>query len=82
MKKQEEIVAWLKKQPWYDKFVKNVNEQNDDDNEPQRYIDGSMGLDTIMYAFFWARTNEGYKYWCKINDDFDTWYREDEGNKN
>ena len=64
MKQEIKLSEFLKEQGAYEKFVKNsdivyFNNEN---------FDGKV---TLLNAFDWQDSKEGYHYWCKI---YDKWY--------
>lgn len=78
MKTPEQIKAWLEAQPWYEQF-KNYT-LNPDMNPAKRLeIDSTDALSgdwrdlTILCAFNWLKTNEGYMFWVNIDSQFRKW---------
>ena len=67
MKTREEISKWLKDKPWYEKFKKNIIE-----NEFS-ILNGCEGGNTIVGAFTWCYSDEGYRFWQDINNEFIEW---------
>lgn len=72
MKTKEEILEYIKKQPWYDRFCKNFVENS------IRQYDGKSALildDCLIgRAFTWFYTPEDRDYWCKIHAEYTNWY--------
>ena len=72
MKTKEEILEYIKKQPWYDKFCKNFVENSikQDDGERTLHLNSSL----IARAFTWNCTPEGHEYWSNIHIEYTKWY--------
>lgn len=72
MKTNAEISEWLEKQPWIDKFKRNILEDGS-----RSFLDdimaGELRENTFDTTFTWAFSPEGFKFWCKINDEFLKW---------
>lgn len=79
MKTPEEVIEWLKNQgiEFYKKFCQNVIRFNEGhDNFCQNLSKGLYGIGTIEVAFPWDKTEQGSKFWSKINDEFVEWYND------
>lgn len=77
MKTKEEVKKWIEKQEWFKAYVKNIYIDRLD-NEPsamERFLSGSLEMDTISGAFVWSNTEEGSKFWSNIDKEFKNWYR-------
>ena len=70
-----EVSRWLQKQEWYESYIDNLERYRDyDSNVVNRFKNGYKYHETIMSAFSWYSTPEGYDYWYKINEQFEDWY--------
>lgn len=83
MKTPEQIKAWLEAQPWYEQFKNNTlnsiaNFCIDIEEDSKRTLSGERKDSTILNAFSWLRTNEGYLFWIKVDYMFRGWYYNDE----
>ena len=82
MKTPEQIKAWLEAQPWYELFKsytldEDANPHTDVDGfkyDSEKTLSGIRGDSTIVSAFVWRRTNEGYDFWNNVNNQFYEWY--------
>ena len=82
MKTPEQIKAWLEAQPWYELFKsytldEDANPDTDVDGlkyNSEKTLSGIRGDSTIVFAFVWCRTNEGYDFWNNVNNQFYEWY--------
>ena len=78
MKTPEQIKAWMEAHPWYEQFEKNVfGSWFYTTKEIDRTLSGENGIKTIVLAFDWQVTNEGFGFWDNINDYFLEWYNEE-----
>lgn len=69
------ISKWLQKQDWYESYVENLERYRDYDSEGiKRFLNGCMYDETIIVAFPWYLSPEGYDYWREINNEFAEWY--------
>lgn len=79
MKTPEQIKAWLEAQPWYEQFKKNV-EIHHYPFDINNFLKRKYGDFTIVRAFSWQYSNEGFEYWRGIDMEFTKWYNHDEEN--
>lgn len=78
MKSTKEIEKWLKRRWWYKKFKKNVETEGVGGYKSVKILEGYYGEDTVMVAFSWELTPEGYNYWRRRNTQFLLWYLSNE----
>lgn len=67
MKKPEEIAEWLKKQPWYSKFVRYAKKAG-----CENVCKGIYGRATILSAFTWG--DYDYNFWKNVEVEFLKWF--------
>lgn len=75
MKTPEQIRAWLKAREWWPQFVKNTVAF---DYRTAEVLSGDRGEDTVLDAFCWEFTSEGFHYWYRRNTQFLRWYLSNE----
>ncbi len=66
MKTKEQILKWLKKQPWKGEFYEEAFNS--------REFPISYDIQFICAAFDWTNTKAGIHNWTKRNIDFQKWY--------
>lgn len=80
MRTAKEIQRWLKKHKWYQSFKDQVICGNFADNSLHdsawQCLNGHCGRRTILVAFYWNMSTEGYDFWRKVNNEFKAWYDE------
>jgi hypothetical protein len=74
MKNEQEVKQWLEEQPWYGQFKAHVESREYFILYRNKILNGEFLLDTIMSAFFWEETSEGFDVWNKRNSEFWEWY--------
>lgn len=65
-----DFTTWMGEVLAYEAFVKNYNEQNDDETSPsiEDFLAVADPTSFIASAFVWAETKEGTQYWEYISD--------------
>lgn len=71
MKTKEEILEYIKKQSWYDKFCKNFVENSIKCWGGKKEL--CLGVSLIQNAFVWSCVPEDYNYWNKIDTEYTRW---------
>lgn len=66
MKTREQIIKWLEEQPFKNEFYENCFKH--------KTKDVIYDEDFIFTSFWWSSTEQGYKYWDKINTEYRKWY--------
>lgn len=77
MKTPEQIKAWMEAQPWYEQFKLNTVIGNYTIKYVQKVLSGIYGKSTIVLAFGWEDSDEKWKFWNDINNEFCKWYDEE-----
>lgn len=77
MKTKEQIDEWLKKQDWFDKFVKNVQTYRHGLNYYE-YLNTNYSEYVIWCAFNWSSTPEGFYFWDRIHKEYKEWYNSED----
>lgn len=72
----EEILQYLKAQPWFYKFKGRLCSKNKSNYGLLKYIKTVYLPNVIYYAFIWGSTTEGYDYWCEIDKSYREWLEE------
>lgn len=62
IKNNDDIIEWLKACDVYEKVL----------SKTEHFL--PMGKFTLLEAFIWKHTSEGFDYWNKINNKFIKWY--------
>lgn len=78
MRSTKEIEKWLKRRWWYKKFKKNVETVDVGGHNSVKILGGHYGNDTVIGAFCWELTPEGFNYWYRRNTQFLLWYLSNE----
>jgi hypothetical protein len=73
-KSKEDIAKYLYAQEWFPKYVTNIIIQSKCFEE---IIAGNYKLESIVAAFNWGLTKEGWEFWEQIDSDFHKWYKEE-----
>lgn len=71
MKTPEQIKAW------YEQFKLNTVIGNYTIKYVQKVLSGIYGKSTIVLAFGWEDSDEKWKFWNDINNEFCKWYDEE-----
>lgn len=66
MKTKEQILEWLDKQSWKNKFYEAVFLYGDKEIDYDK--------DFLIYAFYWDETVEGEDVWLDRNKEYQKWY--------
>lgn len=75
LKSARQVRRWLRSQPWYGSFRKLVFMEEDRTFQDKLGIlMGDRGVATIVEAFDWNLTVQGYAEWAAINRVFSEWY--------
>lgn len=78
-KRPGQVRRWLRSQPWYGSFRKLVFMEDDRTLQDKlKIIMGYGGISTIVDAFDWNLTVQGYSEWAAINRVFTQWYIDDQ----
>lgn len=83
MKDKEEILKWLRQHDWYQSFEKNTiyyYKITFDEYFSEIIISNKQAL-LIRGAFDWIDSEEGVRYWSKINEEYLKWLKSDNTNK-
>lgn len=75
-KTPRQIKKWLKKQPWYNRFVYNMD--NSRNSSYDHILSGNEGAFTIRISFIWKNSPEGHDFWENIDNQFIQWYNNEE----
>lgn len=78
MRSTKEIEKWLKRRWWYKKFKKNVETEGVGCCDSVKILEGYYGYDTVMAAFCWELTPEGFDYWRRRDTQLLLWYLSNE----
>ena len=73
MKTKEQIDEWVRKQNWFDKFIKNLLSCKMPLNY-EEYLTKHCDKYFIWCAFMWTRTPEGFNFWNKIHNEYKEWF--------
>ena len=73
MKTKEQIDEWVRKQNWFDKFIKNLLSCKMPLNY-EEYLTKHCDKYFIWCAFMWTRTPEGFNFWSKIHNEYKEWF--------
>lgn len=77
MKTKEEIVKWLNQHDWYQSFEKNTiyYHKKTFDKYFSEIINSNKQALLIRGAFEWIDSQEGVRYWGKINEEYLKWLK-------
>jgi hypothetical protein len=73
MKTPRQIGSWLRKQPWYDEYQKEVMKMPILRKEKDRILRGHSGASSVS-VFDWATSEKGYNYWNQRSAEFCKFY--------
>ena len=73
MKTKEQIDEWVRKQDWFDKFIKNLLSRKTPLNY-EGYLTKHCDKYFIWCAFMWTHTPEGFNFWSKIHNEYEEWF--------
>ena len=89
MKSANEIKEYLLSQEWLPEFIYElvrlegstgtiINRKAEEERNLtlQDYLEGKGGERTILSAFGWLETEQGWEYWRHIQGEFKKWYNE------
>lgn len=74
-KTARQVRRYLRRQPWYDSFRRLVwMEENRSIRDRIRTLRGRDGGYTIIGAFDWTSSVQGFNGWSEVSNEFDKWY--------
>lgn len=71
----EEFIWRCKAQNWWSAFVRNLRTLRGDEGT-ETYLRTHTSVNYINDAFGWGGTDEGFDYWCNIDDEVIKWGQE------
>lgn len=78
-----ETVAFLESRPWYQEWKECLLASTHVDVDKESFLRGESGKDSVLNAFPWSDSPQGWDVWKRRNDEFLGWYygRDDENVK-
>lgn len=76
-KTEKEIEDYLKEQDWFSNLIENMKNENNGtlSGTANSLLKGEFGKETILYAFDWNETKEGFHFWRRIDKSFRKWFK-------
>lgn len=71
---KEKIINYLQEQPWYSKFINNLDPIYRDNIS--NLLEGTFfsNDNLIMRSINWSYSPEGFRFWQNVNTDYKRWY--------